>query len=409
MTGPWLAHTMGAMLSETLLDGRAILANARAIVPLLAEEGASGERGRRLTHRAVRALRSAGVFRMSMPRSWGGPEVDICTQITILEELASADGSAGWCAMIGSDGGYYTAALDDATGRRLYPDLDLVTAGWVAPAGKLHRVDGGFRLDGRWQFGSGCTHADVIVGGAFVYHGDAPVVGEDGRPEARVAVLPADGVEVFDTWETTGLAGSGSHDYGIDGAFVPEEQTFGLRDLRRGREGTLYAWPGMFFANLAAVPLGIARAALASADELLAGKVIVPGRRPAHDDTAVRTAVARAHAMVGAARSFVFDVLGDTWATLDAGREPSLAQRAALAGMQPHSAQTCRDAVRLVADTVGSASIYRRTPIERHRRDLETICQHILAQARTFEMAGALWLGADTSKHEHHLLAEALL
>jgi alkylation response protein AidB-like acyl-CoA dehydrogenase len=401
--------TMGAMLSDTLLDGRAILANARAIAPLLAAEAATGERDRRLTRRAVRALRSTGVFRMSMPRAWGGPEVDICTQVVILEELAAADGSAGWCAMIGADGGYYTAALDDTAGRRLYPELDLVTAGWVAPAGKLHRVEGGFRLEGRWQFGSGCTHADVIVGGAVVYDGAAPVIGDDGRPEARVALLPAAGVEIFDTWETTGLAGSGSHDYGIDGVLVPADQTFRLRDLRRGREGTLYAWPGMFFANLAAVPLGIARAALASAGELLAGKVIVPGRRPARDDAAVRTAVARAHAMVGAARSYVLDVLGDTWATLDAGREPARAQRAALAGMQPQTAQTCRDAVRLVADTVGSASIYRRTPIERHRRDLETISQHILAQARTFEMAGALWLGADTGAHEHHLLAEGLL
>lgn len=397
------------MLSETLPDSRAILVNAGAIAALLAKEGTSSEHDRRLTRRAVDALRATGVFRMSMPRAWGGPELDICAQVTILEELAAADGSAGWCAMIGADGGYYTAALDDETGRRLYPDLDLVTAGWVAPAGKLHRVEGGYRLEGRWQFGSGCTHADVIVGGAIVYDGAAPVIGPGGRPEARVAMLPADGVEIFDTWETTGLAGSGSHDYGIDGAFVPAEQTFRLGDLRRGREGTLYAWPGMFFANLAAVPLGIARAALASADELLAGKVIVPGRRPARDDTAVRTAVARAHAMVGAARSYVFDVLGATWATLDAGREPSHAQRAALAGMQPHSARACLDAVRLLADTVGSASIYRTSPIERHRRDLETIAQHILAQARTFEMAGALWLGADTSTHEHHLLAEGLL
>src|SRR5262245_55638927 len=82
------------MLSATLPDGQAILANARTVAPLLAEESTPSERDRRLTRRAVDALRSTGVFRMSMPRAWGGPELDICNQVVILEELAAADGSA---------------------------------------------------------------------------------------------------------------------------------------------------------------------------------------------------------------------------------------------------------------------------------------------------------------------------
>ena len=61
--------------------------------------------------------------------------MDIRTQVEIIEELSAADGSAGWCAMIGSDGGFYSAALDDAAARELYPDLDAVTAGWIVPAG----------------------------------------------------------------------------------------------------------------------------------------------------------------------------------------------------------------------------------------------------------------------------------
>lgn len=392
------------------LDGPTILANARLAAPVLREEARESEQRRELTPRVVEALRSTGVFRMPMPRAWGGPEVDICTQVEILEELSAADGAAGWCAMVGSDAGFYTAAIDDAPARKLYPDLDGITAGWIVPAGKLYRVEGGYRLTGRWQFGSGCTHADVIIGGAVVYDDGAPVITEEGRPEVRVAMLPADNFEILDTWHTTGLAGSGSHDYTTDGAFVLAEQTFRFRDLRdRRRAGVLYTWPGMFFANLPAVPLGIARAALEATDELLAKKMLIPEMRPAREDPRVRAGVAQAHAMVGAVRSYMFDVLGELWATLETGDEPSLRLRAALVGAYMHTIRTCRDAVTILADVVGSASIYRSCPIERYLRDLTTISQHLMGQPKIMEMGGAMWLGAESALAKHPLSAEGLL
>jgi alkylation response protein AidB-like acyl-CoA dehydrogenase len=392
------------------LDGPTILANARAVAPELRGQAAESERRRQLTPRAVELLRSTGVFRMPMPRAWGGPELEICAQVEILEELSAADGSAGWCAMIGSDGGFYTAALDDAIGRKLYPDLDSVTAGWIAPAGKLQRVPGGYRLEGRWQFGSGCTHADVIVGRAPVVEQGAVVHTVEGRPELRMAVLRSGEFDILDTWHTTGLAGSGSHDYAITDAFVPAEQTFRFSDLRRRRrDGVLYAWPGMFVAALPAVPLGIARAALEAAEELLADKTLQPEMRPARDEGRVRAGIAQAHAMVGAARSYVFETLGDLWSTLDAGAQPSLRQRARMRGLHGYTLRSCRDAVQILAETIGSASIHRSCPVERHLRDLTTIGQHVLAQPRSMETAGALWLGAESVFDENPLHAEGLL
>jgi indole-3-acetate monooxygenase len=398
-------------MTTTVLDGPKILANARAAGSVLREEALKSEQRRQLTPRAVDTLRSTGVFRMPMPRAWGGPELEICTQIEILEELAAADGSAGWCAMIGSDGGYYTAALDDDAARELYPDLDKVTAGWIAPVGQLHRVAGGYRLEGRWQFGSGCTHADVIIGGALVFDGGVPVTTREGRPEMRWALLRADAFEILDTWDTTGLAGSGSHDYTITDTFVPAQHTFRFRDLheRRRRSGALYAWPGMFFSNFPAVPLGIARAALADAEDLLADKVLMPEMRPARDEPRVRAGVAEAHAMVGAARSYVIDTLSDLWGTLETGDPPSLRQRGRMRGVHGFTLRSCLDAVRILADVVGSASIYRSCPIERRLRDLTTIGQHILTQSRSMETAGALWLGAESVLDENPLHAEGLL
>lgn len=381
------------MSETTYLDGSAILANAKALEPLLRGEVDEAERQRQLTPRVVEALRAAGVFRMPMPAIWGGPEVDILCQVEIVEAVSRAYGSAGWCAMIGSDGGFYSASLDDQTGRELYPHLDAVTAGWVAPAGRLQVVDGGFLLSGRWSFGSGCTHADVIIGGAAVFDGGQVLLGADGKPELRVALLPAAQFEILDTWYTTGLAGSGSHDYTIDGTFVPMERTFRFGEVKR--PGALYAWPGLFFANIPGVPLGVARDALDTTTALLADKLILPERKLARDEPRVRSAVARAQALIGSARSYVFDVLGAFWATLQAGDIPTLHQRAALGGCYVHTFRACLEAVQLLYETVGSAAIYRTSPLDRHLRDLITMGQHILAQTRLLEVVGGMWFGVE--------------
>lgn len=379
---------MSTTTDAPTLDGAAILANAHRLVPLLREHAGEVEAARRLTPPVVDALRASGVFRMAMPQAWGGPEVDLLTQLEILETLSRADASAGWCAMIGSDSGFYGAFLDDADGRELYPDLDAVTAGWILPGGTLEVVDGGYRLSGRWSFGSGCTHAEVICGGAMVTESGVPVPGPDGHPQWRIALLPAAEFEVHDTWHTTGLCGSGSHDYSIAGAFVPSRHTF---DFRPRRDGTLYRWPGLFIANLVAVPLGAAADAIAEAMDTLAGKVSMPEMIPARDEPRVRAGVARAQAMVGSARSYVHDTFGGFWTTLESGDEPGFADRAALAGCFVHTVTTCRDAVAALTETVGTAAIRRGTRLERHHRDLITIGTHLMGQPKMREWAGGLW------------------
>jgi len=127
---------------------------------------------------------------------------------------------------IGVESGYFASYIDESAARELYPDLDMITAGFQGPVGALEVCDGGYRLSGRWPFGSGINHADVIVGGARVLQGGQPRMAPSGRPEFRVAMLPAQSWQVLDTWDPVGLAGSGSHDYVINDAFVPESYTF---------------------------------------------------------------------------------------------------------------------------------------------------------------------------------------
>lgn len=374
-----------------MLDGAAILANARRIAPVLRERAGEVEAAHRLTVPVLDALRDSGVFRMSMPRAWGGPEVDLVRQVEILEVLARADASAAWCAMIGSDSGFFSAFLEDSDARELYPELDAVTAGFLQPVGRLEIVPGGYRLSGRWSFGSGITHADVISGGAYVTEHGVPRLGPDGLPEWRVALVPASQARVHDNWDTTGLCGTGSHDFSLDGVFVPAGHTFALAEPKR--DGALYRWPAAFVTNFLAVPLGVASGALETAMGILDGKVVMPEGTPARDDGRVRVAVATAQAMVGSARSYVYDTLGACWAALESGELPGVAERAALAGCRVHTVTACRGAVALLVDTVGTSAVRRGCPLERGLRDLTTLGQHFTVRPKTAEWAGGLWFG----------------
>jgi alkylation response protein AidB-like acyl-CoA dehydrogenase len=123
------------------------------------------ERGRRIPPGLAEAMKNSGVFGMAMPRVWGGPELDPLTQFRVIEALAMADGSAGWCTMIGCDGGYVTAFLDQNVARAMYPDPMVATGAAATATGQAVRVPGGYRVSGRFPFVSGCQHCELGVAG----------------------------------------------------------------------------------------------------------------------------------------------------------------------------------------------------------------------------------------------------
>lgn len=372
-------------------DASAILGRVNEIDPVIRKHSDEAETARRLSQPVVDAMRWAGVFRMAMPAAWGGPELDVCTQVEVIERLARADASAAWCAMIGAESGFFASYLDESAARALYPELDMVSAAFRRPAGTLEICDGGYRLSGRWPFGSGVTHADVIAGGAIVTEGGRPRLTRSGRPEYRVALLPAGHWQILDTWNPVGLAGSGSHDYAIENAYVPNEYTF-LPGQRR-RPEPLYAWYGLLPACGVGVALGVAAEALDNAREMLEARTSKVTNLRAKEDPVVLASLGRAAAMIGASRSYVFDTLGDVFAILQAGQELSFDQRGRWAGAVVHAGTTCRDAVRLLVDAVGAAALHRSSPLQRQLRDLNMVAQHALTTTRVWTWSGALYFG----------------
>src|SRR5467141_4015847 len=134
------------------------------------------ERGRRIPPDLAAAMKNAGVFGMAMPRVWGGPELDPLTQFRVIEALAMADGSAGWCAMIGCDGGYVTAFLDQDIARAMYPDVLVATGAAATTTGQAVRVPGGYRVSGRFPFVNGCQHCEWVWLGCVVVDNGVPRV-----------------------------------------------------------------------------------------------------------------------------------------------------------------------------------------------------------------------------------------
>src|SRR5262249_16211248 len=136
-----------------------ILGNARGLNGYLREKSDEIEEARRLPDEVAERLRDAGMFRLMMPKEWGGPEMRPAAEVEGIEELAKGNASAAWCVMIGCDSGFFAGFLEDEAAREIYPRLDMATAGSATPTGRAERVAGGYRVTGQWAFGSGVTHA----------------------------------------------------------------------------------------------------------------------------------------------------------------------------------------------------------------------------------------------------------
>ncbi len=374
---------------------QAIVDAVTALLPAISARSAEIERLRMLPEDLLSDLRATGVFGMPMPKSWGGPEVSLPDQLRIVELVSTADSAAGWCVMIGSDAGFYSAMLDDDAGRALWPELDMITAGWLVPAGRGVRVDGGFSVSGRWAFGSCCLHADVMAGGFLTFDATGAMeTGHDGFPIGRVGLAPASSWTILDTWYTTGLAGSGSNDYECTDLFIPEAHAFSLGEPAK-RSGPLYRMPGAFFANGHGVPLGLARRVLDEAREIIDGKVIFPQMVAMRDVSRVRDSVADAEILFRSARAYAYAAIESVWASLEADRPLTQEQRADLTLSRMQCFRMASDVARRMVSTIGTQAIYTSSPLDRLLRDSVTLAQHILGGPFIGEAAVGLLFGIE--------------
>ena len=345
------------------------------------------EAARRLPPDLADAFTQAGLFRLVTPKSLGGLEVDVTTLFETIETMSAADGSAGWCLMIGASTAILAPYLPEAGAEEIYGrDQDVVTGGALAPRGQGIAVDGGYRVSGRWPFVSGIDHCSWLCGGFLTEDGDF-----------RMAYFPASDIEIIDTWDVSGLRGTGSHDMAVDDAFVPTDRSVALLSATPREPGPLYRFPifGFLGLNVAAVALGLARAAVEELTSLATKKTPTMSAQRLADRGTTQDAVGRANAALLAARAFFFDEAGTAWDGAAAGVDFTLEQRARLRLAAVHAARTAADVVDTMYDLGGGTSIYAASPLQRQFRDVHTVTQHIVVAPATYELGGRVMLGVE--------------
>jgi alkylation response protein AidB-like acyl-CoA dehydrogenase len=374
------------------------VAAAAALVPLIRDARDELDSARRLPAPLVEALDKAGLFRLGMPRSMGGPETGPITSFHAIEELSKADGSVGWCAMLSSGTGVFTGWLKADVGRSMFgqpPDFRL--AGSIRPEGRALKVDGGYRVSGRWDYASGVNHANWLLCTCSIEDINGPILAADGTPVTRTLLAPVQAANIIDTWDVMGMRGTGSNDFVLEDCFIPDERTFSLLDPPQ-EDGPLYH-PRFFLTGLwtqtVANALGMARGAMNAYLQLASQAGSTMSTTLLKDRPAAQSAVGEAEAIISGARAYVLDSVGRAWrAVCDGNEDPSweIAQsRLAIT----HGISEAVKAVDILFHAAGTNAVHRRHPLERFFRDIHVAAQHIAGLPANIEAGGRVMLGLE--------------
>jgi alkylation response protein AidB-like acyl-CoA dehydrogenase len=367
----------------------AALRAARALAPEVQARAAEAEAARRMPPDLARKLAEAGVFNVCVPATLGGGELSARDVLRVIEEVSRADGAAGWCAMIFATTGVLAASLPEAFAREIYgASPSVITAGAAAPLGRARAVAGGHRVTGRWPFGSGCQNSDWLVGGTVM-----------GEGESRLVFFARDQVQVLDTWYTGGLRGTGSHDFEVTDAFVPEGRAV-LLGSKPSCAGPLYRFPtfGLLALGVCAVTLGIARRAIDELVGLAGAKMPTGSARNLASRAVVQRQVGEAEAALRSARAYVYGAIESAWQIAAGGESLPLETRADLRLAAANAAWSAARAVDLVYHAAGGTSVYDASPLSRCFRDVHVATQHIMVAQPIFELAGRVLLGLPTER-----------
>jgi indole-3-acetate monooxygenase len=373
-----------------------LVAAARDLRSVITTNAPDGERLRRLPDATVTALRHAGIFSMLIPQAFGGQEVDIHTAMDVIEEIAAADGSAGWCVVKGAPSNMMAAYLAPDAAKEIWSDPSIVTGGSFSPmGGRATEVDGGYRLTGRWDWGTGVPHCSWMVCGATVMDGDRPLAMPNGMPLAKAFFVPKADVAIIDTWDAHGMRATGSHDFAVSDVFVPARFAFDGLSAMPVTMGPLYAVPYItqFALPHGILAVGIARAAVEFLVELSTGKVPLMSMKSLREREVVQHGVGEADATVRAARHYLHGAAAGLWSHALTGSlpTPELARDAHMAAV--HATQTCLRAVDAMYLAAGGSAVPMSSPLQRAWRDIHVAAAHFLINDDKYTQSGKYIVG----------------
>ncbi|MGH7048999.1 MAG: acyl-CoA dehydrogenase family protein [Stellaceae bacterium] len=387
------------------LDAQPLVQQAAALRPVLRRTRDEIEREQRLSPALVERLCQAGFYRMVMPRSLGGIEVDPLTYLRVVELLAEGAGSVGWNLANNSIGQLVTLGLPEDGVQEIHgggvPAIIAGTA--VQGGGRAVPVAGGYRVSGRWPFGTGCQESAWMLGSFQVLDDGQPRCRPDGTPLYWRGVFARGEAEIVPgSWDVAGLRGTGSFDWTVAEVFLPERRS--VAHAYAPLDNEWQRWPGITYAlpatcwvgpHHSAVITGIARAGIDALIEL-AGEKTPRGRTGMLcDSPQVQEAVGRADAILEAGRAHRSAMIAELWGTVASGRQTTLEQRARCRLAAVYAADSARQAMDLVYRLGGSTSFRRDSRLAECWRDLHVVGQTVTIAPEWYPIGGRVYLGMD--------------
>jgi alkylation response protein AidB-like acyl-CoA dehydrogenase len=360
---------------------------------------AQAEAARRLPDELVACLKDAGLFSIYTPKGFGGLELPLPDALRVVEEVARHDGSTGWTIALGVANSLFTSVLPEESAARVLGNGGVLIAGAPAFGVRAVRVDGGYRLTGRWGYNSGAPNADWIAAPAPIIDDETPRMGPNGPEMVMYFVQPSD-VQIIDTWYVTGLRASGTQDLYVEDLFVPDEMTggFSMPDGPRAvRESPITRLPFMSLFGIVQSPpvcLGLARRAIEEFKQIALTKQDLFGTRLS-EKVQAHVGLARAEALVTSARRYWYGEVEAAWNAAEQGCALSLENRAALRIASLVAVEHSIAAADLLYRLAGSSAIFQSSPLERCWRDVHTAAQHMQVQDGRWETAGRVLMGLD--------------
>jgi indole-3-acetate monooxygenase len=401
---------MDAMTEETRLpvdiDAQPVVRAAAAMRPLLRQHHEELESEQRIPKTLVARFHAAGFYRLVIPHALGGLQADPLTFLRVVELLAEGAGSIGWNIANNSIGQLVTLGMPDEGVREIYPSgHDTVIAGTaVQGGGQAVPVEGGYRVSGRWTFGSGCQESTWMLGSFQILDGGEPRRRPDGGSLYWRGVFPRAEAEIVPgSWDVSGLRGTGSFDWTVDDVFLPERRT--VPHVGVPLDNQWSRWPGITYAlpsqawvgpHHSSVITGIARAGIDALIALAVEKTPRGRTGMLCDNPQVQDAVGRADAILNAGRAYRSAMIADLWSTIAAGGDTTLEQRARCRLASTYAADSAREAMDLVYRHGGSTSFKRDSRLAECWRDLHVVGQTVTVAPEWYPIGGRALLGIDT-------------
>ena len=374
---------------------------ADALLATIATRASDTEQQRRLPADLAAELAQAGLFRMLVPTSLGGAELDVATLFNRLEQLGRADAATGWCVMIGGTTALISAWLPMEHAREIWFDPNVITGGVFAPMGRAAVEGGDYLVSGRWAWGSGSANCSWLLGGAVIMDGGEMLRLPSGAPDHRMMVMRRAEVELIDTWDALGMRGTGSGDLAAKDVRVPQSRSVSFITDTPREAGPLYRFApfGLLALGIAAVASGNALGALDDLKALAVAKKGQGSSRSLAERGVVQADFAVAQADLDAARALVHAEIATAWDRVVAGDALELSVRARLRLAATRLTQVSARVAAKMHELAGGTSVYASHPLNRRFRDAHVATQHVMVAPPTLELAGRVMLGlpADAS------------